>query len=206
MSLSEHQIIEFESLLEDLETAMARCYKELLTQSEAMRIYNDFWQRALGITKKDSDEWRTLDRIHKNTSAWWEGSLSGYVLKKDCEHFAKLRTTLKQLLEDNEPEFLRTQKRPKNQLFFSSGEIYEAKKAIFEVMKGAKTSLHIVDQYLDETIFDYLESLDHAVLNEKEFEKKMFKIIRALGQTTSLATPRLIMFNPNTKWNAEISP
>ena len=98
MSLSEKQTIELESLLKDIENVIDPCVKELLKQSEAMGIYNDFWERALGIPQNDSDEWRILDRIHKSTSAWWEESLSGYVLKKDCEHFSKIRAALKTTL------------------------------------------------------------------------------------------------------------
>ena len=160
MSLSEEQIVEFEFLLNHIESTMDRCHKELLKLSEAMQSYNDSWEQALRIPADDSDEWRTLDRIHRSTTAYWDISISGYVVSKNCDHFAKLRATLKQLLENNEPEFLRSQKRPKDQLFFAAGEEYEAKKAIFNAMKQATTSLVVVDQYLDETIFDYIESLD----------------------------------------------
>ncbi len=191
MSLSEKQIIELESLLEDLETEMERCFKERLKQSEAIRIYNDFWQRASKIPEIDSDEWRTLDRIRKSTSAWWKESFSDYVVKKDCEHFVKFRDALKRLLEDNEPEFLRSHKRPKDQMFFAAGEVYEAKKALFEVMKGATTSLYVVDQYLDETIFDYLESL------ENEIQLKLLS-----GQTKPIFKTLLVSF-ANKRGNIE---
>ena len=74
MSLSEEQIVEIESLLNDIETTIDRCHKELLKQSEAAKSHNDFWERALQIPENDSDEWRTLDRIHKSAIDWWQVS------------------------------------------------------------------------------------------------------------------------------------
>lgn len=162
MSLSEKQIIELESLLENLESTTDRCLKGLLKQSEAAQRHSDLWKQALRIPAADSDEWRILDRKQRSTTAYWEESLSGYVAK-DCGNFAGLRAILKQLLENNEPEFLRIQKRSKSQKFFAAGEEYEAKKAIFEAMTEAASSLYVVDSYLDHTIFDYLESLDSGI-------------------------------------------
>jgi hypothetical protein len=70
---------------------------------------------------------------------------------------------LKKLLDAHEPEFLRLHKRPRHQLFFAQGEEYEAKKALLSAMKRGTSSLGVVDEYLDETIFDYLEALDPGV-------------------------------------------
>lgn len=160
MSLSESQMTDLEALLLEVESGLARCEDQLLKIDEASRSLTELWQKALSIVPADSDEWRALDRIYRSRGHWWNGTTSGYVDPSNCEHFSKLRIDLKNVLEKNEPEFLRHQKRSRDQYFFSAGEIYEAKKAIFTIMKKAKISLAIVDQYLDETVFDYLESLD----------------------------------------------
>ncbi len=55
---------------------------------------------------------------------------------------------------------MRQIKRPKKEFYLSAGEEYEAKKAIWGIMKMASTKLFIVDEWLDDFIFGYLESLD----------------------------------------------
>lgn len=162
--MTEDQVVKLEAVLTELEELLARCEKQLLRTDEAQQRYQTCWERARAVTTPDSDEWRTLDRMHAGAKAWWPVPLPGaYVEPGDCDKFAALRTTLKRLLEESEPEFLRLQKRPKGQRLFVAGEEYEAKRAIFKAMQMAATSLAVLDQYLDETVFDYLESLDSNV-------------------------------------------
>lgn len=164
MSLVEDQVVKLEAVLMEVEELLARCEKQLLRTDEAQQRYRVCWERARAATTLESDEWRILDRMHAGANAWWPVTSPGsYVAPGDCGDFAKLRATLKRLLEENEPEFLRFQKRPKSQRFFAAGEEYEAKRAIFKAMQMAVTSLAVLDQYLDEAVFDYLESLDPNV-------------------------------------------
>lgn len=163
MSLSYDQIFELETLLEKIETIFERCCKGILKNSEAMGLCNQLWTQALSIPEKDSDEWRMLDSIRGSHNAWWKSSKSGYTEKQECEHFSHLRDAIKKILEENEREFLHAQKRSRNQLFIAAGEKYKAQKAIYDIMIGALKSLSVVDQYLDEDIFDYLESLNHSI-------------------------------------------
>jgi len=83
--------------------------------------------------------------MHSGANAWWPVTSPGsYVEPRDCGELAKLRATLKRLLEENEPEFLRLQKRPKSQRFFVAGKEYEAKRAIFKALQMAATSLAVL--------------------------------------------------------------
>jgi hypothetical protein len=70
---------------------------------------------------------------------------------------------LRKTINELEPEFLREEKRGSKQYFFSAGEEYRAKKTIFKLMKRATMTLAIVDLYLDDNIFDYIESIDPAI-------------------------------------------
>lgn len=162
--MTEDQVVKLEAVLMEVEDLLARCEEQLLRTDEALQGYRACWERARAATSLESDEWRTLDRMHAGAKAWWPVTSPGsYVKPGDCGELAKLRATLKKLLEENEPDFLRLQKRPKSQRFFVAGEEYEAKRAIFREMQMAATSLAVLDQYLDEAVFDYLESLDPKV-------------------------------------------
>lgn len=164
MSLAEDQVAKLEAVLMEVEELLARCEQQLLRTDEAQQKYRVCWERARAATSLESDEWRILDRMHAGANTWWTVTSPGsYVEPSDCGELAKLRTTLKRLLEENESESLRLQKRPKSQRFFAAGEEYEAKRAIFKAMQMASISLAVLDQYLDEAVFDYLDSLDPNV-------------------------------------------
>lgn len=161
--LTNEQLQTLEALLVATEQALERCGKSLLTSDEASETLCHLWEQALALLPKGSDTWRTLDRIEKSDTAWWTVTTSGYVHPHDCRSFEILRQALRTILESSEPEFLRRQKKPKDQRFFGPGEAYEAKKAVYDVMRTAKISLAIIDEYLDDTVFDYLASLDKNV-------------------------------------------
>jgi len=163
MSLTESEVASLEVLLEETEVLIVRCEDRLLTVEEASRSLSNLWQRSLAIVPPHSDEWRLLDRIKREGDNWWRVESSGYVASRDAAHFAKLRNALNRIIERSGPEFLRSRGRTKTQRFFAAGEEYEARKAIFAVMKSATSRLAVVDQYLDEMVFDYLASLEPSI-------------------------------------------
>jgi len=161
--MNEDQAASLDAILDETEATLDRCEEKLLTQTEASASHGTLWTRALAVLAPDSDPWRILDRERRAYAAWWRQTPSGYVARGDCVHFAHLRGVLKKVLDAYEPEFLRLQKRPKHQRLFLPGEEYEAKKALLAAMKGATSSLAVVDEYLDETVFDYLDALNPAL-------------------------------------------
>ena len=163
MALTDDQVVALEAVLEEVEFHLDRCERGLLKGDEAAAGYTSLWHRAMAAATQDSDEWRYLDRTGRTHAAWWKATGTGYVDPGDSGNFAVLRDALKKLLNDAEPEFLRDQKRPKKQRFFNVGEEYPARSAIFTAMKRAKASLAVVDEYLDEEVFPFLESLDPHV-------------------------------------------
>ena len=68
-----------------------------------------------------------------------------------------------------------------NQIFFSAGEEYRAKKEIYSLMKRAASSLVVLDNYMDESIFDYVGSLD-GVINVRLITSKRIPIFARLYQ------------------------
>lgn len=161
--LSENQIMKLESLLEFLEKATSQIDDGTIRVSEAQEILKKADADLNEMLEKDSLEWRIYDRGKKEKTLWWEQSISGYASKShrpNVEHWIEI---VRKILNATEPDFLRQIKRPKKEFYLSAGQEYEAKKTIWGIMKMASTKLSIVDVYLDDSVFDYLESLDPGI-------------------------------------------
>lgn len=63
-------------------------------------------------------------------------------------------------------------------IFFQAGDAYEGKMYIYKIMKRASTKLVIIDQYMDDVVFDFVESLDDNLkVQFLTTGKKIFKQI-----------------------------
>lgn len=121
------------------------------------------WRRAIDVTTARSDEWGELNNISYSARPYSSSHTSFFDPVDHDPPFPflnELRTTLKKLVETNDPEFLWSLRAHKTQFFFAADEEYEAKKAIFKVMLRAQAALAVVDPYLDAEVFDYLDSVD----------------------------------------------
>jgi hypothetical protein len=147
---TESTIAELESELEKLETLAENCERQTLLIKEAQAVLN-------------ATQLRVFDRMVRERTLWWESTITGYVSPKDCSHIKTWIKILHATINEVEPEFLREQGREKKQFFIQDGDEYGAKKTIFKIMKRATKELVIVDPYLDDTIFDYIESLDLSI-------------------------------------------
>jgi len=85
---------------------------------------------------------------------------TGYLDKQDVSHITNWINIVQETLNQIDPKELHSDEQNKKQYFIKDGDTYEAQKTIFKIMKRAEKSLVIVDQYLDESIFEYIESLD----------------------------------------------
>jgi len=161
--VSENQIMKLESLLESFEKAASQIDDGTIRVSELQEIVKKADDDLNEMLEKDSKEWRVYDRGKREKGRWWQNSISGYASKEHRQNVEPWIEIIRKILNINEPELLRQIKRPKREIYLSAGEEYEAKKAIWDIMKMASNKLSIVDVYLDESIFDYLESLDPAI-------------------------------------------
>lgn len=152
-----------EDVLEDLETALDQCARRLLRVEEAQKIITQADQELEELLPSDSTAFRIYDRSKRERTAWWKVNLSGYVERDDCENIEHWVKIVRDIINEYEPEFLRSQCVDKKQYFLPQGDTYRAMSLLLKIMKRAKKSLAVVDQYLDEDIFDYIDSLDASV-------------------------------------------
>ena len=160
----EAMIVQLERVLQDAEVLEDRCRRGVLRMSEASDQLQALEERARSILPKDSDPARIFDRRRHESTDWWTTAMSGYVDEKDCGNMARFVRTVREVLDLFEPEGSRDVVRPKDQFFFGAGEAYRATKQLFKIVKRANSEVAIVDEYLDDTVFDYIESLNPGVL------------------------------------------
>ncbi len=117
----------------------------------------------------DTKEFRIFDKLKGKISQWKteKRNLNSSKNYASTEERTKLRqwdNILKELLAFSDPEFLRDLSREKTQFFLPSDDAYRAKKLFWKLMKKAQRSIVVVDEYLDDKIFDYIESLDAHIM------------------------------------------
>jgi len=154
---------ELESYIENLEVAATSCSEQVLKINEAQDELSAIKNGLQGLLPRDSKAFRVFERMSKEVTEWWQQTASGYVSEKDCKYLNKWIEILRAIANEFEPEFLRPLSSEKKQIFFSAGEEFRAKKEIFSLMKRATTKLDIVDTYMDDSIFDYIGSLDETI-------------------------------------------
>lgn len=209
---TESTIAELEAELEKLEIIAENCERQILLIKEAQFVLNTTQSRITSLLDKNSVAFRVFDRMIREKTLWWESTMSGYVSPKDCSNIKTFIKILHATINELEPEFLREEKREKKQYFIQDGDEYRAKKTIFKLMKRATQELVIVDPYLDETIFDYIESLDSSigVTMPTESKKAIFpKLLKAFvvkrtnveARECSACHDRFLIIDQNEIWH-----
>lgn len=181
-------IVAFEDVLEGLGAAVDRCRRKLLRIDEARNIIAEADLKLEELLPTDSTAFRIYERSKREDTLWWTNTMSQYVDHRDCANIETWVKIVREVINEYEPDFLHRERSDKSQYFLSAGDVYRAKKTILRIMKRARTSLIIVDPYLDEDIFDYVDALDISVTIQfvTSNVKPMFKqLYRALQTSRS---------------------
>jgi len=158
--MADEKIIKkLEQLSEELEESLKKCNKKILRKSEADEIIKKIKEEAAYFLPKDSDAYRIFESRTKERFRWSVQSHSDYAEQIDCKGLRDMITILKEVLKEYTPDFL-YKKQEKTEYYFHKGEVCQSKRRLFGIMKRAEKSLTIVDPYLDEEVFDYINSLD----------------------------------------------
>ena len=177
-------INELEKILEKLETALENCSNKILFIKEAQEIISETKEKIEKLLPKDTIAYRVYDRLKHESNFWWEESDTEYVMQSHSKIIEYWILIVQKVMNEFEPEFLRYEKRSKTQFFIHAGEFYRAKKIIYKIMKKAQNKLSIVDSYLDDTVFDYIESIDNLIeirlitSNKKPIFKQLYNSLK----------------------------
>jgi len=156
-------VSELEDILKRLENAAEQCAEQLLRIKEAQDLIHESDNRIREILPPNSVAGRTFEREIRSKTQWWEKTISDFVAPKDCGHIQSRNVLIQRVLEKLEPQFLRSERKAKEQFYFTAGDSYGSKKCLYQIMKMASAELGVVDLYLDDQIFGYIESLDDSI-------------------------------------------
>ncbi len=177
-------IVELEDMLGHLETAKDKCSRNLLRIDEAKKVITDVHQKLEKLLPADSTAFRIYDKSKREHTLWWKVTISRYVSKSNCENIGLWIKILREIISEYEPDFLRGERVGKKQYFLPAGDRYHAMKLVFRIMCRAQRNLAIVDQFLDDKVFDYIESLEMSVdiklitADQKPIFRKLYNALK----------------------------
>ena len=140
-----------------------RVQKRLARESEVAALVGQVQQELRSILPHDSDAFRVYDRRVRGASFWRTESLDGYATTVDEQELDYWIATIDQVLETLVGDDNSSAPDTKDEHILRVGETFKARSLVWEVMKGATSDLEIADQYLDEQILPFLESVDQGV-------------------------------------------
>jgi hypothetical protein len=149
-----------EQITARLEQYTDYCDRRIITVTEVQTQAQWADAAVRDLFKTDSPLFRIFDRRWKEHTDYWSVTVSGYGERRDCDNLRYRIDTIRLILNELDPEFLRDAAAHKTQYYFAAGEVYRSKKRILDIMRGARQQLDVVDKYLDADIFDYIDALD----------------------------------------------
>jgi len=157
-----NNINEIEKLLTSLERQNELANRKLLRQEEVQNLLNGFDQKVLSLLDEDSIPHRIYEAGVIGKPLYWRESFSKLADQDDHNKILIRIELLKKVLKELEPDFLKGDD-DKHEFYFRKGETYESQKRLYFIMKKAQKSLYIIDQYLDETVLPFIDSLDEHI-------------------------------------------
>jgi len=148
---------EINSLIEKIQKQIVRIEKGVVRAQEAEDFFAESIRKAKAIFVKDTDEWRILDRWENESGYIWHP-----VYKSGVYAGKKLKNKLKELLEKIK-EIAKTEpivNTEKNEYSFSADQKYEVYRLLVSILKGASESVWIIDNFLDEVVFDFIDVIN----------------------------------------------
>ena len=146
----------------DIEKETLRIDKGIAKAQESEDFFASKIRDAKKVFGKNTDSWRYLDRWENENGFQWHS-----VYKSNSYADSELKNKLQKLL-DKLSEILNICNSAinlnKNEYSFSKDQKYEVDKFLIKLLKNASDSIIIVDNYLDENIFDFIDVIDSNVI------------------------------------------
>jgi hypothetical protein len=112
----------------------------------------------------DSRAFRVFDRLEREIGGYAinDDAPSPYTDAHDCGYARKWIDLLTAVMNELDPSAAAT--RASNQYVLVAGEQYDAIRKVLRVMKLARGRLDVIDPYLDESVFNFIDALDERIV------------------------------------------
>lgn len=175
-------IKKLESILKEIDEKISFANEGYLKNKEAQDFIIMVARELNSLLPKDSiPHRRYLRLIEEKEDRCWKVEKKTFVAKNSsnyCRLF-NFQDIVKELLKTCDPEALLEYLSKQNNFYYSKGNFFEAKRMVIKIMKSASNSIVIIDPYLDDTIFDYIDLIDEKI-DIKLIASKIKKIIKEL--------------------------
>lgn len=146
-------------IITSAEGFISRIDKGVVRGQESEDFFADQIRITKGLFDNASDEWRIIDRWENENGFQWHpvyksGSYAG---SKEKEKFIKLLETLGRILPSGSVAV------SKKEFLFSVSQAYEAKRFISSLFRNAASNLTIIDEYLDDQFFEYIDIISDPI-------------------------------------------
>ena len=173
-------ISKLESILKEIDEKISFANDGLLKNKEAEDFIMKVRREIDNLLLKDSiPHRRYLSLREEKDDKWWKVEKTTFVTKNSSRYRRLFiwQGIVKEILKNYDPESLVEYLSKQNNYCYSRGNFYEAKRMIIKIMKSANNSIVIIDPYLDDTIFDYIDLIDVEIEIKLIASKikKMFK-------------------------------
>lgn len=145
-----------------LEDALEKCKKGILKIDHAKQLIDIIRANLSDQLTDYSDAFELYNRFKSESLLWWDADIE-YANKSDCNIIENELKMLGKIIEELNPSSMPNSQSQKEQTHFKQGEQAKAHMFIFDIMKKAINSLVITDQYLDDSIYTQITSLDKDI-------------------------------------------
>ena len=175
-----------DSLIAEINKMIAQINKGVVKGQEAGDFFAGSIRKAKEMYGQNSDEWRLLDRWeHENGYQWHPVYKSErYASEKEKQKLQDLKLKLEEISGDgNKGSF------DQDEYTFTANQRYEAYKTLIHLLKSAERSIVIVDNFLDEIVFDFLDiipvtiSVRMITSDRKPIFRRLFLALKEKGET-----------------------
>lgn len=150
---------DIESLISDIQKHVTTLDKGVVKAQEAEDFFADSIRKAKAIFGQDTDEWRMLDRWQNESHYMWFAVYKSGVYAEEKQK-QKIINLLNKLKEITNTDVVDTSD---NEYSFSPQQKYEAYRLLISIFKGAQENAWIVDNFLDEVVFDFVNVIGENV-------------------------------------------
>ena len=112
---------------------------------------------------------------------YWKVEKTTFVTKNSSNYrrLFNWQDIIKEILKICDPEALAEYISKQNNYYYSQGNFYEAKRMVIKIMRSANNSIVIIDPYLDDIIFNYIDLIDTEI-DIKLITSKIKKLFKEL--------------------------
>ena len=159
-------INKLESILKKIDEKISFANEGYLKNKEAQDFIIMVMRELENLLAKDSIPHRIYLRLREEKEdKYWKVEKTTFVTENSSNYrrLFNYQYIIKELLKICDPEALFEYIAKQNNYYYSKGNFYEAKRMVINIMRSANKSIVIIDPYLDDIIFNYIDLIDEEI-------------------------------------------